>query len=139
MKFMMKIFMFLHVSIYRLSAGRLGGNMNGFKVLILSTVGRKSGKLHNNPVGYFEREGGYLVIASNGGQANHPAWYFNLKANPKFNIQVMDKVLPVQAEVITGEKRTALWKGVVKVAPAFAKYEQSTTREIPLVLLRPVK
>lgn len=139
MKIFMRLFMALHVFIYRISGGRMGGNMNGFKVLILNTVGRKSGQLHSNPVGFFEREGGYLVIASNGGQANHPGWYFNLKANPKFDIQVMDKVMPVQAEIISGEKRTALWKGVVQDAPAFGKYEQSTTREIPLVLLRALK
>jgi len=136
MKFFVKLFMALHVSMYRLSGGRMGGNMNGFKVLILSTVGRKSGQVHSNPVGYFEREGGYLVVASNGGQANHPAWYFNLKANPVFKIQVMDQVMTVKAEIITGERRAALWKSVVEAAPAFAKYEQSTTREIPLVLLR---
>jgi deazaflavin-dependent oxidoreductase (nitroreductase family) len=114
----------------------MGGNMGGFKTLILNTIGRKSGKVHSNPVGYFEREGGYLVIASNGGSANHPAWFHNLKANPAFTIQIMDKVLPVQAEIITGEERAELWKSVVKDNPAFTKYENSTTREIPLVLLR---
>lgn len=139
MKILMKLFMALHVFFYHSSGGRMGGNMNGFKVLILNTVGRKSGKVHSNPVSYFEREGGYLVVASNGGQANHPAWYHNLKANPAFNIQVMDKVLPVQAGIITGDNRAKLWKSVVEEAPAFANYEHSTTREIPLVLLRGTK
>ena len=139
MKIMMKLFMALHVFLYRVSGGRMGGNMNGFKVLVLSTIGRKSGKVHSNPVGYFEREGAYLVVASNGGADKDPAWFFNLKSNPKFNIQVMDKVLPVKAEITSGEKRAALWKSVVAEAPAFGKYEQSTTREIPLVLLRAAK
>ena len=139
MKIFMKMFMALHVFIYRLSGGRLGGSMNGFKVLILSTVGRKSGQVHNNPVAYFEQGNDYLVVASNGGQDKSPAWYYNLKANPTFNIQVQDRVLPVRAEIVNSEKRPALWKMVVDTAPAFGKYEQSTTREIPLVLLHLAK
>jgi deazaflavin-dependent oxidoreductase (nitroreductase family) len=138
MKIMLKLFMGLHVLLYRLSGGRLGGKMGGNQVVILNTQGRKSGKIHSNPVVGFEREGGYLVIASNGGGARHPAWYFNLKANPLFELQVMDKVLRVRAEELSGEKRAALWQTVLKAAPNFGKYEQATTREIPLVLLKSV-
>jgi deazaflavin-dependent oxidoreductase (nitroreductase family) len=133
-----KLFMGLHVFIYRLTGGRLGGGMNGFKVLILTTRGRKSGKLHTNPVGYFERDDDYLIVASNGGQDKHPAWYHNLKANPNITIQVMDKVMQVHAEILTGEARSAAWKQVVETAPAFGNYQKSTTREIPLVALKPL-
>jgi deazaflavin-dependent oxidoreductase (nitroreductase family) len=136
MKLFMKFFMGLHVFFYRLTGGRLGGTMNGFKVLILTTKGRKSGKLHTNAVGYLERDGGYIIVASNGGQATHPAWYHNLKAAPNITIQVMDKVMPVHAEILAVETRAALWKWVVESAPAFGKYEKSTTRQIPLVMLK---
>jgi deazaflavin-dependent oxidoreductase (nitroreductase family) len=139
MKIFTRLFMALHVFLYRASGGRFGGNMNGFKVLILNTLGRKSGVVHSNPVGYFERDGAYLVVASNGGATRHPAWYHNIKANPTFDIQVMDKVFAVQAEISSGEKRAALWKSVVAEAPAFGRYEKSTAREIPLILLRPAK
>jgi deazaflavin-dependent oxidoreductase (nitroreductase family) len=122
---------------YRLTRGKFGGEMRGFKVLILNTIGRKSGRVHSNPVGYFEREGGYLVVASNGGQPTHPAWFHNLKANPGFTIQVREKVLRVNARIISGAERASLWKWVVETAPAFGEYAKSTPREIPLVLLIP--
>lgn len=138
MKILWKLFVGMHVFFYRLSGGRLGGEMNGFKVLVLNTTGRKSGKPHSNPVGFFERNNGYVVVASNGGQANHPAWYHNIKANPRFTVQIMDKVIPVQAEILAGEQRSAIWKWVVETAPAFGGYEKATSREIPLVFLKPV-
>ena len=138
MKFLWKLFVGMHVFFYRLSGGRFGGEMNGFKVLVLNTTGRKSGKAHSNPVGFFERNGGYVVVASNGGQANHPAWYHNIKANPRFTVQIKDQVIPVQGEILAGEQRSATWKWVVENAPAFGGYEKATSREIPLVFLKPV-
>lgn len=138
MKIFFKLFMGLHVFLYRLTGGRFGGSMNGTGVLILTTRGRKSGKQHTNPVNYFQRDGGYVIVASNGGRNTHPAWYHNLKANPDISIQVMDKVIPVHAEAITGEARTSAWKQVVETAPLFDRYTKSTTREIPLMMLKPV-
>ena len=139
MKIIFKLFMGMHVFFYRLSGGRFGGKLGGAKILILTTMGRKSGKLHTNPVSYFERDGGYLIVASNGGQNTHPAWYHNLKANPDLTIQVADKVIPVHAEIVTdAAKRAAAWKQVVETAPNFRNYEKWTAREIPLVLLKPV-
>jgi deazaflavin-dependent oxidoreductase (nitroreductase family) len=122
---------------YRVTNGRLGGEMRGFKVLILNTIGRKSGKVHSNTVGYFMREDGYLIVGSNGGLSTHPAWFHNLKANPKFTIQVKEKVMEVHARILSGEERASLWQWVIETAPAFADYEKQTTREIPLVLLQP--
>jgi deazaflavin-dependent oxidoreductase (nitroreductase family) len=139
MNFIIKLFMSLHVGLYRLTGGRVGGSMGNMQVLILTTTGRKTGKTHVNPVAYFERDGGYLIVASNGGKDNHPAWYFNLKAKPDITIQVKDKQLPVHAEVVSGEKRAAYWKYVVQTSPNFANYEKSTKREIPLVFLSQFK
>jgi deazaflavin-dependent oxidoreductase (nitroreductase family) len=139
MKIIFKLFMGMHVFLYRLSGGRFGGAIGGAKILILTTKGRKSGKLHTNPVSYFERDGGYLIVASNGGQQTHPAWYHNLKANPDLTIQIADKVMTVHAEIVTdANRRAAAWKQVVETAPSFRNYEKSTTREIPLVLLKAV-
>jgi deazaflavin-dependent oxidoreductase (nitroreductase family) len=135
MNFIIKLFMGLHVALYRLTGGRVGGSMGNMQVLILTTTGRKSGKTHVNPVAYFERDGGYLIVASNGGKDNHPSWYFNLKAKPDITIQVKDKQLPVHAEIVSGEKRAAYWKYVVQTSPNFGNYEKSTKREIPLVFL----
>lgn len=138
MKFLFKLFMGLHVFVYRLTGGKLGSEMRGFKVLILTTKGRKSGKIFSNPVGYFERDGGYIIVASNNGQDNHPAWYHNIKGNPAdVMIQAKDKKMKVKPEIILGEPRKPLWSWIVSIAPNFGDYEKQTTRKIPLVFLKP--
>jgi len=138
-KYLFKLFMALHVGLYRLSRGKLGGSIRGFKVLLLTTIGRKSGKAHTTPLGFFDRQGGYVIVASNGGQPTHPAWYHNLKSHPQVTVQVFDQVIPVTAEVLAGEARAQAWQQVITTAPAYANYKKQTTREIPLVLLHPGK
>lgn len=130
MKFLWKMFVGFHVLLYRLTRGRVGSEMRGFKVLILNTIGRKSGKIHSNTVGY-------LIVASNTGLPTRPAWYHDLKANSNFTIQVKDKVMSVDAKIISGSERTSLWKWVIEAALAFADYEKQIAREIPLVLFQP--
>ncbi len=139
MRFISKIFMGLTVFLYRLTGGKLGGSMGTFKVLILTTKGRKSGKILSNPVGYFEREGGYLIVASNMGRATNPSWYYNIKSNPNdVVIQVKEKTMKVKPSMIPSESRKPLWDWIVSLAPNFGNYEKRTTREIPLVFLKPV-
>jgi deazaflavin-dependent oxidoreductase (nitroreductase family) len=111
--------------------------MRGFKVLLLTTTGRKSGKTRTAPLGRFDYDGGYLVVASNAGLPTHPAWYYNLKSNPRVTVQVLDQVMPATAEVLSGEARAQAWRQVIATAPSYAAYEKRTTREIPLILLRP--
>ena len=138
MKFVIKLFIGFHVLMYRLTGGKLGGEMRGFKVLILTTRGNRSGRILSNPVGYFEHNGGYLIVASNGGNEKHPAWYHNIKGNPgDVVIQVKDKKMKVKPEIILGELRKPLWDWIVSSAPNFGDYEKLTTREIPLVFLKP--
>ena len=137
MNFIAKLFMGFHVGMYRLTGGKLGGSMGTFKVLILTTKGRKSGNIFSNPVGYFERDGGYIIVASKGGSANHPSWYHNIKGNPyDVIIQVKDKKLKVKPEIILGEPRKPLFAWIASIAPNFGDYEKRTTREIPLVFLK---
>ena len=138
MRFLFKLFMGLHVFIYRLTGGKLGGSMGRFKVLILTTKGRKSGKILSNPVGYFERDGKYIVVASNGGADKNPSWYYNIKGNPNdVTIQVNEKTMKVKPEIVLGEPRKPLYEWIASIAPNFGNYEKKTTREIPLVFLKP--
>jgi|WetSurMetagenome_2_1015567.scaffolds.fasta_scaffold71296_2 F420H(2)-dependent quinone reductase len=137
MKNLFKLFMALQVWLYRVSKGKVGGTMRGFKVLLLTTTGRKSGKTHTTPLGWFDHESGYVIVASNAGQPTHPGWYYNLKSKPQVTVQVLDQVIPVTAEVLTGEARAQAWRQVITTAPSYANYEKQTTREIPLILLRP--
>jgi deazaflavin-dependent oxidoreductase (nitroreductase family) len=137
MKFVFKLFMGLQVFMYRLTSGKLGGDMGKFKILILTTKGRKSGKTFSNPVGYFERDGGYLIVASNGGQMKNPSWYYNIKGNPSdVTIEVKDKKMKVKPEIILGEPRKSLYSWIVSIATNFGEYEKKTKREIPLVFLK---
>jgi len=137
MKFMFRIVMAFQVFLYRLTGGKRGGEMRGFKVLLLTTKGRKSGRTYTTPLGCFDHAEGYVIVASNAGQPANPAWFYNLKNDPHVTIQVMDKKMPVTAEVLSGEARAQAWQRVVETAPGYADYQTRTTREIPLILLRP--
>ncbi len=136
MKFLFKLFSAVHIWIYRRSGGRIWGNMSGIKVLLLTTTGRKSGKTHTTPLGGFDHKDGFVVVASNGGQPKNPAWYLNLRGNSRVTLQVLDKVMHANAELLIGEAREDAWQGVIAAAPAYARYGKMTEREIPLVLLR---
>jgi deazaflavin-dependent oxidoreductase (nitroreductase family) len=127
------------VWLYRLSGGKIMGNMRGFKVLLLTTIGRKSGKSRTTPLGWFDHEDGYVIVASNSGMPRNPGWYHNLKNNPQVTIQVMDKVTPVSAEVLAGDARARAWRHVIATSPMYGGYEKRTKREIPVILLRPNK
>lgn len=138
MMFLFKLFMGLQVFMYRLTGGKLGGSMGRFKVLILTTKGRKSGRILSNPVGYFERDGKYIIVASNGGSDRHPSWYYNIKGNPNdVIIQVNEKIMKVTPEIVLGEQRKPVYAWIVSIAPNFGDYEKKTAREIPLVFLKP--
>jgi F420H(2)-dependent quinone reductase len=139
MRFVFKLFMALQIGLYRLSGGKLGGEMGGFKVLLLTTTGRKSGKTYTTPLGLFDWQDGYVIVASNSGRPANPAWYLNLMNHPQVTVQVLDKVIPVNAEVLSGEARSKAWQQVITTAPQYANYEKLTTREIPVILLRPSK
>jgi deazaflavin-dependent oxidoreductase (nitroreductase family) len=137
MKYFSKLFFAFSVWLYRLTGGKLGGSMGGTRVLLLTTIGRKSGKSYTLPLGCFDHKDGYVIVASNSGQPTNPAWYYNLKSNSHVTVQVMDKVLSVTAEELSGEARAQAWQNVIATAPSYAGYEKTTAREIPLILLRP--
>ena len=134
---MMKAFTGMHAFFYRLTGGRAGSTMAGMKVMLLTTRGRKSGKSRTTPLTFFEKEGGFLIVASNAGKPHHPAWYFNLQANPQVSVQIKEKKQTCTAEIIPAEERALLWQAVIAAAPAYSGYEKNTSREIPLVLLKP--
>lgn len=137
MMFFIKLWVAIHVGVYRLSGGKIGGAMRGFKVLLLTTTGRKSGKLHTVPLAYFEQPGGYLIVGSNNGLPTSPAWYHNLKSKPQATIQIGRKVSAVTAEEQTGEAHAQAWQRVITASPLYEAYEKKAGRQIPVVFLRP--
>jgi len=134
---MFQLMMSLHVFFYRLTGGRLGGEMQGFKVLLLTTTGRKSGKTRTTPLGYIDYDGGYVITASNAGMPRNPGWYYNLKDSPQATVQVEDRAMTAVVEEAKGDLRDHLWSLLVEQAPSYARYQKSTTRVIPMVILRP--
>jgi deazaflavin-dependent oxidoreductase (nitroreductase family) len=125
--------------LYRATDGRIGGRMAGLKVLLLTSIGRKSGKRRTAPLGYFEHEGAYVITATNAGSDKHPAWFLNLRDKPDVQVRVQDRDLPAQAEIVTAELRKQLWAKMVHASPQYARYATRTKREIPMILLHPVK
>src|SRR6266576_5014849 len=100
----------VHRRVYRLSGGRFGGKIGGLPVLLLTTIGRKSGRPRTQPLAYTRTGGGYAVIASKGGAAQHPLWYLNLRANPLAEVTVGRDTHEVRARDAEGEERERLWR-----------------------------
>lgn len=131
-------FLSAHVWIYRRTGGGFGGSMGPNKVLLLTTVGRKTGRQRTWPLVYFQDGERVLVVASNGGADQHPAWFLNLQSNPRATIQIQQRQLAVQAAAASGADRERLWGLIVAAGPQFAQYQTNTQREIPVVVLTPV-
>ena len=132
-----RILLALFTGLYKISNGKVMGRMAGLNLLLLSTIGRKSGKQRTTPLGYFEHDGGYVITASNAGADRHPGWFLNLRDNPHVQIRIKDKEMPAIAQVIGPELRKELWEKLVSLSPQYGQYATSTKRVIPMVLLIP--
>ena len=137
-KFLFRIFNAIHSILYRATGGKFIGRIQNMSILLMTTTGRKTGKGRTTPLGYFEHDGGYVVIGSNGGADTHPGWFFNLRSNPHATLQIKDKKFEVSAEIATGEEHDQLWSQLIELAPFYDRYRQQARREIPVVILRPV-
>lgn len=124
-----------HRRVYRLTGGKLGGHLGKLPVLLLTTIGRKSGKVRTQPLVYTQVGDGFAVIASKGGAAQHPLWYLNLRANPLAEVTVGRERWRVRARDAQGEERDRLWRALSDLYPGYDKYAQKTSREIPVVVL----
>lgn len=136
-KRLMKAFIGFHVLTYRLTGGCFGARMRGFKVLLLTTVGRKTGKRRINPLGYFQDNENYIVVASNAGMDSHPAWFYNLRHTPNTSILLGNQTILVTARITQGQERERLMTKIMSEAPAYSGYQTRTSREIPIVILQP--
>jgi len=128
-----------HAAIYRASGGKVAGRMFNSPVLLLITTGRKTGKERTSPLLYLEDGENLVVVGSVGGAPKHPAWYWNLKANPEARVQIQDRTLRVRAEEAEGEEKRRLWRRVVEMYPPYEDYQWRTEREIPVFVLRPTE
>jgi F420H(2)-dependent quinone reductase len=127
----------VHRRVYRLSGGRVGGRIGRLPVLLLTTMGRRSGRPRTQPLAYTQAGDGYAVIASKGGAAQHPLWYLNLRANPLAEVTVGRETRRVRARDAQGEERERLWRALADLYPGYERYAQKTRRLIPVVVLEP--
>jgi deazaflavin-dependent oxidoreductase (nitroreductase family) len=128
----------VHSGVYRATGGKLFGRMGKSPILLLNTMGRKSGKKRTTPLLYVMDGEGFVIIASKGGAPTHPAWYLNLIANPDATVEIGDREVRVRAEEVHGEDKTRLWQKMVEMYPTYDDYQTKTEREIPLLILHPV-
>jgi deazaflavin-dependent oxidoreductase (nitroreductase family) len=127
-----------HIKTYVESDGKQGHLWRGLPTLLLTTQGRKSGKLRRTALIYGQDGKNYLLVASNGGDPNHPAWYLNLSANPHVELQVGTEKFKALARTASAEEKPHLWKIMSKIFPTYDRYQAKAKREIPLVVLEPI-
>ena len=106
--------------------------------LKLTTTGRKSGQQRSVHLLYIRDSSAYVVTASNGGKQRNPGWFYNVGSKPQVTMLVQDTQVSAVAEVAGPDKRRELWERLLSIAPMYAGYEKHTTREIPMVILRPI-
>jgi deazaflavin-dependent oxidoreductase (nitroreductase family) len=120
---------------FRANSGNVGGPFAGKTLLILHTIGAKSGQEHINPVAYVRDGDRIVIIASKGGAPTNPDWYYNILANPRVTVEVGTEQFQAQAAVASEPERTRLYDKMVEMMPGFAEYQQKTTRVIPVITL----
>ncbi|MFN8435506.1 MAG: nitroreductase/quinone reductase family protein [Anaerolineales bacterium] len=136
--FFIKIFMLINAQLIRLSNGKVGGKLGTQNILILRTIGRKSGEERAIPIAYFEYENKFLIVASNWGKDQHASWYHNLKKNPLATLEVHGKEISTKAHEAEGEEYTSLWNFVTKRHPPYGDYQKLTARRIPIMIFEPI-
>jgi len=127
-----------NVWLYRLSGGRFGARFpGGAPICLVTTRGRKSGEMRTVALLYLLDGDRVLLVASKGGMSHHPAWYVNMRAEPRCEVEIGNRRVPMRARTAGPAERRALWPRLVAMYPDYAQYQERTTREIPVVICEP--
>ncbi len=121
--------------LYEATKGAKGGDLRGRPVIVLTSVGAKTGKLRKTALMRVEHEGVYAVVASLGGAPKHPVWYYNLKKHPHVELQDGATKLDYTAREVVGDEKAIWWERAVATWPDYAKYQTKTERQIPVFVL----
>ena len=124
-----------HVQQYVESDGKKGHRWSGMDTLLITTQGRKTGLWRRTALIYGRDGDSYIVVGSNGGKKNHPAWYLNLLKNPAVQVQVGAEEFEAQARPATEEERPRLWQLMAGIFPTYNSFKKKTSREIPVVVI----
>jgi F420H(2)-dependent quinone reductase len=126
-----------HVKLYKLTGGLLGKRVDGLDILLLSTIGKKTGEKRTVPLPFYRDGERFLLVASFGGNDKNPAWFNNLAANPNVELQVGFQKMKAVAKVAEPAEREKLWADVTRAFPRYLAYQEKTERKIPIVVLEP--
>jgi F420H(2)-dependent quinone reductase len=126
------------VDLYERSGGTEGTELNGRPVIILTSLGARTGKVRKTPLMRVEHDGDYAVVASLGGAPSHPVWYYNLTSNPHVELQDGPAKKDYRAREVTGDERATWWERAIATWPDYAEYQKKTTRTIPVFVLEPI-
>jgi deazaflavin-dependent oxidoreductase (nitroreductase family) len=131
----------MQISRYRRTQGPEQPRMMGFPALLLTTTGAKSGRAHTVPLGGFpDGPDAWLVVASAGGGAQHPAWFINMARHPdQIWVEVGKRKFQARGESLRGERREEALRRIATTSPRYAAYQKKTDREIPIVRLTPIE
>ena len=125
-----------HCAVYRGTRGLIGENLIGMHMLLLTTIGRKTGKRRTLPLAYVAKKDEFIVVASNGGSEKPPAWWLNLRAAETAEVQVRGERFLATWELAPASDRTEYWRLLQAAIPAYRRYRHRTDREIPIVRLK---
>src|SRR4249920_2941619 len=124
--------------LYETTNGEEGGDLRGRPVIVLTSVGAKTGKIRKTALMRVEHDGVYAVVASLGGAPKHPVWYYNLKSHPHVELQDGATKLDYTAREVAGDEKAIWWERAVATWPDYAKYQTKTDRQIPVFVLEPM-
>ena len=123
---------------YMESGGTEGTELQGKPVILLTTIGAKTGKVRKTPLMRIEHDGEYAIVASLGGAPKNPVWYYNVKAHPRVELQDGTTTKDYEAREVFGDEKATWWQRAVAAWPDYANYQQKTDRQIPVFVLTPV-
>ncbi len=127
-----------NAELYMASGGKEGTELKGKPVILLTTIGAKTGKIRKTPLMRVEHDGQYAVVASLGGAPKHPVWYHNIKAHPRVELQDGTVTREYEAREVTGDEKATWWERAVAAWPDYADYQRKTDRQIPVFVLTPI-
>lgn len=127
-----------NADLYTASGGTQGTELKGMPVVLLTTIGAKSGKLRKTPLMRVEHDGEYAVVASLGGAPKNPVWYHNIVANPHVELQDGTASGDYQAREVFGDEKATWWQRAAAAYPDYADYQRKTDRAIPVFVLTPI-
>jgi len=120
---------------FRANKGKVGGQFENMHLLLLNTIGAKSGRKRVNPVAYITDSDKYVIAASKAGADTNPDWFYNIIAHPELEVEVGDQRVQVSAAIASEPERTKLYGNMAQKYPGFAEYVDKTSRVIPVVIL----